>query len=106
MNDSQRDRDEDRSQEPVPRATGRSPWHLDWWVRQGMRQVWRLIILIVGGTVLLLGLIMFVTPGPGLVVVPIGLAILAVEFAWARRLLNRVRARATGLREQYWRGRR
>jgi uncharacterized protein (TIGR02611 family) len=40
---------------------------------------------------MLCGIIMLVTPGPGLVVIPIGLAILGLEFAWARRLLRRVR---------------
>jgi hypothetical protein len=34
---------------------------------------------------------MIVTPGPALVLVPLGLAILAIEFAWARRVLRRVR---------------
>jgi tellurite resistance protein TerC len=51
----------------------------------------RIAILAVGSTVLLLGIIMLVTPGPGLIVIPIGLAILGVEFAWARIWLRRVR---------------
>lgn len=51
----------------------------------------RIVVGIVGTTVLLLGLIMMVTPGPGLVVIPIGLAILSIEFAWARFWLRRVR---------------
>lgn len=111
MNDSDNGREEQPNREGVApeqvvASRTRNPWHLDWWVRQGLRQVWRLIILIVGGTVVLLGLIMVVTPGPAFVVVPLGLAILAVEFAWARRLLHRVRARASDLRAQYWRGRR
>ena len=55
-----------------------------------LRQARRFVLLIVGGTVVLLGIVMLVTPGPGLVVIPAGLAILAVEFAWARRLLRRV----------------
>jgi uncharacterized protein (TIGR02611 family) len=80
----------------------REPWLIDRLVRLGLRQVWRLIILMVGGTVLLLGVVMIVTPGPAFVVVPIGLAILAVEFAWARRLLRRVRVRAARMRRDYW----
>ena len=51
----------------------------------------RIAILTVGSTVLLLGIIMLVTPGPGLIVIPIGLAILGVEFAWARIWLRKVR---------------
>jgi len=45
----------------------------------------------VNGTVLLVGVVMIVTPGPAVVMIPLGLAILAIEFAWARRLLKRVR---------------
>ena len=53
----------------------------------------RIAIGVVGTTVLLLGVVMMVTPGPGLVVIPIGLAILSIEFAWARFWLRRVRER-------------
>lgn len=52
----------------------------------------RLVVAVVGGTVVLIGIVMIVTPGPALVVIPIGLAILAIEFAWARRLLRRIQA--------------
>ena len=51
----------------------------------------RIVVGVVGTTVLLLGMVMIVTPGPGLVVIPIGLAILSIEFAWARFWLRRVR---------------
>ena len=50
------------------------------------------IILVVGLTVVAAGLVMLFTPGPAIVVVPAGLAILATEFAWARRLLDRGKA--------------
>ena len=53
----------------------------------------RIVVGVVGATVLLLGLIMIVTPGPGLVVIPLGLAILSLEFAWARLWLRKVRER-------------
>lgn len=56
-----------------------------------LRQARRLIVGVLGGTVVLLGLIMILTPGPAFVVIPIGLAILAAEFVWARRLLRRIR---------------
>lgn len=58
---------------------------------QLLRGAWRLIILVVGGTVLVVGVAMIVLPGPAFVVIPAGLAILATEFVWARRLLVRVR---------------
>lgn len=51
----------------------------------------RVAILIVGGTVLAIGIVMLVTPGPAIVVIPVGLAILGVEFAWARHWLKKVR---------------
>lgn len=51
----------------------------------------RIVIAVVGSTVLLLGLIMIVTPGPAFVVIPVGLAILSIEFTWARLWLKKVR---------------
>ncbi len=54
----------------------------------------RIAILIVGMTVLLIGIAMLVLPGPAIVVIPIGLAILATEFAWARHWLRIVRESA------------
>ncbi len=55
------------------------------------REARRVAILTVGMTIVLLGLIMLVTPGPGLVVIILGLAVLGVEFAWARVWLKRMR---------------
>jgi len=52
----------------------------------------KLIIAIIGGTVLLLGVGLIVLPGPAFIVIPIGLAILATEFAWARRAVARAKA--------------
>jgi len=40
---------------------------------------------------MLIGIAMIVLPGPAVVVIPAGLAILATEFAWAKRLLHRIR---------------
>ena len=50
------------------------------------------VTLVVGSTVLVIGLAMVVLPGPALVVIPLGLAILATQFVWARRLLKRARS--------------
>ena len=52
----------------------------------------RIAIAIVGATVLILGIVMIVAPGPALIVIPIGLAILGLEFTWARMWLKRLRA--------------
>jgi len=54
-------------------------------------------VAIVGGTVLAVGVALIVLPGPALVVIPIGLAILGVEFAWARRWLRKVQQRSADL---------
>jgi tellurite resistance protein TerC len=59
-----------------------------------LRQARRLIVLVIGGTVLLIGAALLVLPGPAFVVIPLGLAILATEFRWARNLLRRVKAAA------------
>jgi len=55
----------------------------------------RLVVAVVGGTVLLLGVAMVVLPGPATVVIPLGLAILGAEFAWARRFLGTIRERGS-----------
>lgn len=52
----------------------------------------RCVIAIVGGTVVLIGVLMIVFPGPAVVVIPAGLAILSLEFAWAKHWLKKVRA--------------
>jgi len=51
----------------------------------------RVVVTLVGGTVVAIGLVMIVFPGPATVVIPVGLAILGLEFAWARRLLRTVK---------------
>ena len=48
----------------------------------------RIGLIVVGFTVLLAGLVMVVFPGPALAVIPVGLAILSLEFTWAARLLE------------------
>jgi tellurite resistance protein TerC len=48
-------------------------------------------VAVVGSIVLLIGLAMTVLPGPAFIVIPLGLAILAKEFRWARQALVRVR---------------
>jgi uncharacterized protein (TIGR02611 family) len=64
---------------------------MDRFVAQGVRAVRRLVVAVIGLTVLAVGLALLVLPGPAFVVIPIGLGILAVEFEWARRLMRRAR---------------
>lgn len=56
----------------------------------------RIIIAVVGTTVVLLGVAMLVLPGPAFIVIPTGLAILGLEFAWARRWLTKIKERTQG----------
>jgi len=54
----------------------------------------RLVIGVVGCTILLIGICLLFLPGPAFVVIPVGLAILSLEFAWAQRLLRRVKEKS------------
>ena len=58
-----------------------------------LRLARKVIVATIGSTVLLVGIAMIVLPGPAVVVIPAGLAILATEFLWARRLLRRFKQR-------------
>lgn len=53
----------------------------------------RLIIFVIGMTVVLIGAIFLITPGPGIASILLGLAILATEFVWAQQLLHQVKTR-------------
>jgi uncharacterized protein (TIGR02611 family) len=67
---------------PIKRLFNR--WHLD-----NIKVVRRVIVSVVGVTVLLIGIALLILPGPAFVVIPVGLAILATEYAWARRWLRK-----------------
>ena len=56
-----------------------------------IRQAKKLIVGVIGFTVLFIGIAMLVLPGPAFLIIPAGLAILATEFVWARNLLRRVK---------------
>jgi len=49
------------------------------------------VVAVIGSTVVLLGVAMLPLPGPGMLVIIAGLALLASEFVWAARLLKRVK---------------
>jgi hypothetical protein len=53
----------------------------------------RIVVLVLGTSVVLVGIVMIVTPGPAVVVIPLGLGILATEFLWARRILDSLKQR-------------
>lgn len=56
-----------------------------------LKKMKRLIIGVIGFTILLIGVVMILSPGPAFIVIPIGLGILATEFVWARSLLKKVK---------------
>ena len=64
---------------------------MDRFVAEGIRAARRLVVGVVGVTVMVVGVALLVLPGPAFVVLPIGLGILAIEFEWARRLFQRAR---------------
>jgi uncharacterized protein (TIGR02611 family) len=58
---------------------------------ENIKIVKRVIVSVVGATVLLIGIALLVLPGPAFIVIPVGLAMLATEYAWARRWLKKAR---------------
>ncbi len=56
-----------------------------------VEQVRRVFLIIAGFTLLLAGGVMLVTPGPGMLAIFLGLGLLAAEFVWARRLMERIK---------------
>jgi hypothetical protein len=70
---------------------------LSFWNFENIKIVRRIIVSVIGVTVLLMGIALLVLPGPAFVVIPIGLAILATEYAWARHWLKRARRIASGV---------
>jgi uncharacterized protein (TIGR02611 family) len=65
------------------------------WLRRKIpfRTARRVIVAMIGGTVMLVGAVMIVLPGPAFIVIPVGLGILGLEFAWARYWLRRAKNR-------------
>ena len=60
-------------------------------MRGTLRQIRRIIVAVVGFTLLFIGVAMIVLPGPAIIVIPLALAILGTEFLWARRLLEKMK---------------
>jgi uncharacterized protein (TIGR02611 family) len=68
-----------------------------------VEQVRRLSRIVGGFTLLLIGIVMLVTPGPGWLVILLGLGLLAAEFVWARRLMDRIKREGERVRSVVWR---
>ena len=76
----------------TPQTTVRKP-HI---ILRTLRQTKRIIVIVVGTTVLLVGVAMIALPGPAFIVIPLGLGILATEVVWARKLLDRIKRSLPG----------
>lgn len=66
----------------------------------------RVVVFVIGGTVLVFGVLLLVLPGPGLLFMFLGLTLLATEFVWARAWLRRLRVttKRAGRKARGWRG--
>jgi uncharacterized protein (TIGR02611 family) len=67
-----------------------------------VEQVRRAFRVVAGFTLLLVGVVMLVTPGPGWLVIFLGLSLLAAEFIWARRLMDRMKREGERVRDVVW----
>ncbi len=68
-----------------------------------VEQVRRVSRIVGGFTLLLIGVVMLVTPGPGWLVIFLGLGLLAAEFVWAKRLMDRIKHEGGRVRDAVWR---
>jgi hypothetical protein len=81
----------------VSKSSSWMKWFSRIWNIENIKIVRRVIVSVIGVTVLLIGVALLVLPGPAFIVIPIGLAILASEYAWARRWLKKVRQVASNV---------
>jgi len=63
------------------------------------QQAKRFVKVLIGFTLLALGIVMIATPGPGWLTIMLALGILAAEFVWARRLLDRLKEQGVRIRD-------
>lgn len=63
-----------------------------------VKQVQRIFLILAGFTLLALGIVMIFTPGPGTPVILMGLGLLAAEFVWARRIMERIKRETARLK--------
>jgi uncharacterized protein (TIGR02611 family) len=68
-----------------------------------VEQARRIFLILAGFTLLLLGIIMIFTPGPGSPVIFMGLGLLAAEFVWARRIMDRIKRESARLKDAFLR---
>ena len=69
---------------------------------RSIEQVRRVFRILGGFTLLVVGVVMFFTPGPGWVVIFFGLTLLAAEFVWAKRLMDRMKFEGDRIKSTVW----
>ena len=62
-------------------------------IKVKLARIKKIAVTIIGFTVLIFGIILIVFPGPAFIVIPIGLAILATEYVWAKKLYDKMKNR-------------
>jgi len=69
------------------------------WLRRHITYRWarRIVVAVIGGTIVALGVAMIILPGPAILVIPIGLGVLGLEFAFARHWLRKLRTTASNM---------
>jgi tellurite resistance protein TerC len=61
------------------------------------KQIRKLVVFLIGISIVLIGCVLFFTPGPAIIVIPVGLAVLATEFIWAKKLLKKFKETASSI---------
>ncbi len=65
-----------------------------------LKRVKKVFVAVAGFTILLVGIILIVTPGPATLVIPAGLAVLGTEFVWAEKLLKKFKTKLSRIKSQ------
>ncbi len=78
---------------PIERAESKNPPTT---LVQSYNAARKVVVAVIGSTVVGVGIAMLVLPGPALLVIPLGLGILGLEFAWARRWLRKLKEHSAG----------
>ena len=87
---------------PEPTTAGREPGRIHQRLHghPALALTTKITVTLVGGVVALIGVVMLVTPGPAFVMIPLGLAILATEWDWAKRWLEKAKEQARKAKEK------
>lgn len=70
-------------------------------IRESFIAARRLVVIVFGLTLFLIGIAMIFLPGPAIIVIPLSLAVLGTEFLWARKLLKRFKEETDRWRKKF-----